>query len=243
MTPELSQSALVAIYDSSPEALDALGAALLLQTAFPDASAFLDIGLSQPPSGGWPSGQGWPCPAVAHRASAAGADPIAAVVAGGGRAGSVGHDGGGHGDPADSKSRFHVDDAAVFHKTQPAQRGQSCDEACAAATPFKLECDPLGFYGLNDCQTLKQHFECRQCEPSVGYDQPAQVSADAAVGDKAGKCLFDDDLAQDEEAHKVFDHSAGPRAAPGVADRLRVRCGARHPDTLRLCPCVGKSKH
>ena len=81
--------------------------------------------------------------------------------------------------------------------------------------------------------------------PSVGTFTPQQLQArpDAAAADKAGKCLFDDDLVQDEEAHKVFDHTAGPRAAPGVADRLRVRCAARHPDTIRLCPCVSKGKH
>lgn len=80
---------------------------------------------------------------------------------------------------------------------------QSCDEACGS-----LKCD-VGFIKqiLNNCNSLMEYFDCKQCQPSSGSDQPAMDSNE-------NKCLWN---------------------LWGTG--YYTSCGSKHPKTKRLCGC------
>jgi len=47
---------------------------------------------------------------------------------------------------------------------------QDCNDACRAKGK---ECSPAGFFHINKCAALKDHFPCKECEESLGAEQPA----------------------------------------------------------------------
>ena len=63
-------------------------------------------------------------------------------------------------------------DANVALTVVTAPADTSCEIACSAHAP-QLKCDVGGLARINNCDTLKLHFKCVQCDYSSGPDQPA----------------------------------------------------------------------
>ena len=93
--------------------------------------------------------------------------------------------------------------------------GDSCETVCVAA---KKVCAPQYFNAINTCDVLRTKFSCNECLENLGMDQPAQVKQSASRW--PGRCLFTSELKTEVGFHGV------------------ERCMAKHPDTIRLCPCV-----
>ena len=93
-----------------------------------------------------------------------------------------------------------------------AERGSSCTDACAARASGGT-CDEEGLRSLNQCESLRAHFNgcMRGCEESEGADQPAFVSPRAPESHKPGVCL--------------------------VNTLGKMSCDGSHPMTSRLCAC------
>lgn len=121
-----------------------------------------------------------------------------------------------------------------------AKQGVSCSRACAAyrgpalvteesdtpgvvlpppAAPPLYICHEAFLPHINNCATMKRHFECArdECDMNAGNDQPALVLAPDQSGDEDGKlrgqCLLNGD-------DKLFD------------------CEGHHEATNRLCVCI-----
>ncbi|GJQ12179.1 hypothetical protein GpartN1_g3970.t1 [Galdieria partita] len=96
----------------------------------------------------------------------------------------------------------------------PAKRKQNCHRACQLKN---LVCFRKGFSILNNCPTLSEYFDCRECEIATieraGSDMPCRVSPKAPSTYSLGFCMISPNLSL-------------------------TCCEASHPHTERLCPCV-----
>jgi hypothetical protein len=96
----------------------------------------------------------------------------------------------------------------------PAKRKQNCHRACQLRN---LVCFKRGFAILNNCPTLSEYFDCRECEIAtlerVGPDMPCRVSLKAPSSYSLGACMVSPNLSL-------------------------TSCDASHVHTERLCPCV-----
>ena len=85
------------------------------------------------------------------------------------------------------------------------------EAACAMYRERGMECSQQDFWFLNSCEVLRQHFPCeRGCTVELGQDIPNYV--------------VDPELA----THQTC-----------LIAQKQPACGASHPATARLCPCIG----
>ena len=70
----------------------------------------------------------------------------------------------------------------------------NCDDVCQNQS---LKCDNSWFSVINDCESMKKHFNCNKCSNSMGSDQPAFLPVES-------KCLVSMNILQSScsSAHK-----------------------------------------
>eukprot|EP00871_Galdieria_phlegrea_P000212 jgi/Galph1/1191/GphlegSOOS_G6072.1 len=95
-----------------------------------------------------------------------------------------------------------------------AKRRQNCHRACRL---HQLVCFPRGFSVINNCPTLLEYLDCKDCEiaslEGAGSDMPCKVSNKVPSGFSSGVCMI----------------------SPNIT---LSTCEAFHLHTERLCPCV-----
>lgn len=88
----------------------------------------------------------------------------------------------------------------------------SCVEACSQHATHTVCVD--GLLGkVNNCDALQEHFQCTDCKPSDGLEQPSFVVASAPSNIGPGTCNYN-------------------------KGREKFNCHAKHQHTQRLCMCV-----
>lgn len=89
-----------------------------------------------------------------------------------------------------------------------AKVAESCLIACVRQ---RKKCDLSSFPLLNECDIMKQVFECATCDKTAGEDLPAFVDGRAPTEYRPKTCLLNE---------------------------AAFRCEGSHAVTRRLCPCV-----
>lgn len=115
----------------------------------------------------------------------------------------------GSGDPPDYMSATTQISMDQVTTVKADRANQNCHEACQAKGK---KCLQAAFHHINKCDVMRQHFECSECEDSVGPEQPAFVVPDAPSSFPRNRCLV----------------TKNPRA---------ITCEASHKATQRLCVC------